>query len=273
MSITLMAAAWKFTGIKNPGAKLVLLAICDNASDEGMCYPSVRTLAKKCCMSERTVQGHLANFESERILERIERPGRSTVYIIDHRRICNPTPADSAPHPRRFCTPADSAPPQILHPTPAVSAPPPPQILHPTPAVSAPITINEPSIEPSGNHKTTRERVKPALSSVQDLVADGLDQEMAEGFIAYRKTAIRQPLTPMAWGLIKTESTKAGVTPAEAVSEIVSRGWRGFKASWLQRPQPGAGRPPQRQGAAERDAEAIRLLGFAPAADHDVIEG
>lgn len=75
---------------------------------------------------------------------------------------------------------------------------------------------------------------KPALSSVQDLVADGLDQEMAEGFIAYRKTVIRQPLTPMAWGLIKTEAAKAGVTPAEAVSEIVSRGWRGFKASWLQ---------------------------------------
>ena len=114
------------------------------------------------------------------------------------------------------------------------------------------------------------------MSSAADLVADGLPQDLADGFVTYRKTVIRQPLTPMAWGLIKAEAAKAGVTPADAVSEIVSRGWRGFKADWLQpqqRPQPGAGRPPQRQGAAERDAEAIRLLGFAPAADHDVIEG
>lgn len=32
MSIRLMASAWQMRGI-NPGAKLVLLALCDNASD------------------------------------------------------------------------------------------------------------------------------------------------------------------------------------------------------------------------------------------------
>lgn len=101
MSIRLMSAAWRLGGM-NPGAKLILLALCDNASDEGICYPSIRRIAEKCCMSERTVQGHIAAFEASGVLARSERPGRSTVYTIDPRRIC--TPAESAPHPRSFCT-------------------------------------------------------------------------------------------------------------------------------------------------------------------------
>ena len=94
----------------NPGAKLVLLALCDNASDEGACFPSIRTLAAKCCMAERTVQGHISAFEADGLLTRVERPGRSTVYTLNPRSFC--TPAEFAPHPRKNCTP-----------TPAVSAP------------------------------------------------------------------------------------------------------------------------------------------------------
>jgi hypothetical protein len=120
------------------------------------------------------------------------------------------------------------------------------------------------------------------LSSAEDLVADGLDQELAAGFIDYRKTVIRQPLTPMAWGLIKSEAAKAGVTVADAVSEIVSRGWRGFKAEWMaprqeQRQQPSAQRRvPVQQSKEDRDAEAMRLLGFptSPAGyDENTFEG
>jgi len=120
------------------GQKMVLLALCDNANDQGECYPSISTIAEKCSMSERSVFYHISTLENLGILCKKTRNGRSTIYHLDH---C------------KFCTTANSAPLQPLQDTPAKSAPPPLQPLHHPPAKSAPITINEPSIEPSLNHK------------------------------------------------------------------------------------------------------------------------
>ena len=39
-----------------PTAKLVLMSLADAADDRGVCWPSVPTLARKCCTSTRTVQ-------------------------------------------------------------------------------------------------------------------------------------------------------------------------------------------------------------------------
>lgn len=145
MSIALMTQAWKMD--MPAGRKMVLLALCDNANDEGRCYPSVTVLMEKCSMGERTIQQHVAQMEADGILRRDMRAGRSTVYNID---------------PRRICTPAESAPPQISHLPPAKDAPPPPQNLHPTPADFAPITIKEPSLEPSKKRQGARGTRLPA---------------------------------------------------------------------------------------------------------------
>jgi hypothetical protein len=139
MSIALMTLAWK-TDLPS-GRKMVLLALCDNANDQGECYPSIDSIANKCSMGERTVQQHIGDMEAAGILIRGFRKGRSTVYKID---------------PRNFCTPAESAPPQISHPTPLKSAPPPPQNFPQTPADLAPITIKEPSTEPSQKRQAAR---------------------------------------------------------------------------------------------------------------------
>jgi hypothetical protein len=128
MSITLMTLAWKSDF--QSGRKMVLLALCDNASDEGVCYPGIPTLARKCSMGERTIQGHIADLEKLGIVRREFRTGRSTLYQIDGSKIC---------------------PPQILHHPPAEFAPPPPQDLHHPPADLAPITITESSDEPPDN--------------------------------------------------------------------------------------------------------------------------
>ena len=121
MSIALMTEAWKAE--LPSGRKFVLLSLCDNANDQGECYPSIAMIAKRCSMSVRAVQGHILALESDGVVVRVERIGRSTLYRINPRRICtpaesappqnlHPTPAESAPHPRRICTP----PPQNLHP-------------------------------------------------------------------------------------------------------------------------------------------------------------
>ena len=106
VSLALMTLAWKSE--MPSGRKFVLVSLCDNANDQGECFPSISTIAERCSMGERTVQGHVHDLIKAGILLVQERAGRSNVYTIDPRRFCAPiaadTPADSAPHPRRFRT-------------------------------------------------------------------------------------------------------------------------------------------------------------------------
>lgn len=145
-----MTVAWS-TDVPHT-EKIVLLALADNANDEGHCYPSVATLVKKCGLSERAVQGAITRLASSGHLTCHERTGRSTIYKV---------------HPRISCAPAQDAPPQEMRPapsapTPAAAALPPPQDVHPTPAAGAPITVIEPSIEPSRNrHARKRAASEP----------------------------------------------------------------------------------------------------------------
>ena len=175
MSIALMTEVWKLD-LQAP-RKMILLALADNANDEGTnCYPSVGTIVEKCSMSERTVQGHLQALEETGLIQRKERSGRSTHYTLNVERISAlalarkrektsqryknnlEDPAvqvEVIHHAGAFPTPAGSAGvptnPRAIN-TPAISAgvktvPIPPQILHPTPADSAPITTKEPSLK------------------------------------------------------------------------------------------------------------------------------
>jgi DNA-binding transcriptional regulator YhcF (GntR family) len=88
VSIALMTLVWK--AALPSGRKMVLLALCDNANDQGECYPSVPMLAEKCSMGERTVQQHITDLETDGIVRRAMRGGRSTVYHINPRKICTP---------------------------------------------------------------------------------------------------------------------------------------------------------------------------------------
>lgn len=84
LSIALMTEAWKAD--IPAGRKFVLLSLCDNANDQGECFPSISMVAKRCNMGERTVQNHIHDLESLGILSRNERAGRSTIYTINPRR-------------------------------------------------------------------------------------------------------------------------------------------------------------------------------------------
>lgn len=207
-----MSAAFKAPIKATP--KLVLLALCDCANDQGECYPSVPTLMEKCSAGERTIQDALTYLDREGYLRRDFRTGRSTVYWI----------AD----PRTWRTPAAAAPPQIAHPTPAVPAPPPPQQPHPTPADAAPITIKEPSVEPSRKPKTAG---KPSVS-VGELMAEGFSEELAAEFIAH-KAELKAPLTARAWADHLAESRKAGWSPVKAAEKVLARSWKGFEAAYV----------------------------------------
>jgi Helix-turn-helix domain len=130
MSIELMTKVWKLTHLGSTD-KLVLLALADNANDNGTCWPSTAKIAEKASLSERAVQNSVARLVDAGQLQITERYGRSNLFTV---------------------TPADNAPPQLVHPagdapTPAAGAPRGARGA-PTPAAGAPITIKESSRNP-----------------------------------------------------------------------------------------------------------------------------
>lgn len=143
MSTTIMSICWPLQGM-TPAQKAVLISLSDNANDEGVCWPSIKTIAKRTCLSERGVQLAIRWLVEAELLKKHERYGRSTVFTI--------TPALYTP--RTECTPA-------------LSAPPPPHSVHPTPALCSPRTVKEPSIEPSTN---TGRETRPSGCPVQKIV-------------------------------------------------------------------------------------------------------
>ena len=71
MSVKLMSAAWDMD--LPMGQKMLLLALCDHANDDGVCYPSQEKLAQKCSMGERTVISHIQWLERHGIVSRERR--------------------------------------------------------------------------------------------------------------------------------------------------------------------------------------------------------
>ena len=101
MSTIIMSACWPMQGM-SAAQKAVLISLADQANDDGYCWPSVKTITMRTCLSARAVQGAIRWLESSGILRSSERRGTSTVYQL---------------------TPAAYAPPQQMHPAPAAPKP------------------------------------------------------------------------------------------------------------------------------------------------------
>lgn len=174
--------------------KIVLLALADCANDEGHCWPSMATLSKKCSKGERTVQGVIKDLVKAGHLTRNEVLGKGCNYYV---------------HPRKDCTPAETAPPQGTAQTPAAAADKPSR------------TINVVKAKAS-----TTIRAKPFPKP------DGVEQNIWNDFLDLRK-AKRAPLSNTALEAIEREAASVGWTLNQAITEMVARGWQGFKAIWV----------------------------------------
>ena len=215
MSVALMTLAWKST--YPAGKKMVLLALCDNANDQGECFPSVSMLVDKCSMSERSVFNHIADLEKDGAIKRNNRAGRSTVYQLDPCKFCTPeqplTPATVAEV--QPLTPANSAPLplQPLHHTPAMVAP--------TPATVAPITIKEPSSNQIPN-------TKDKAQAPSFVLPDWIDKKHWD---AWHSCAKRKKTTPEQKQLAVDKLDKwrsEGKDFAGALENAAVGGWQGL---------------------------------------------
>ena len=79
-SVSLQAMAWAFKLQIDPTSKLVLLALTDHISEDGVCWVGMPLLMKKTCLAERTIRACAAKMEKMGILRRSARfqEGRQT---------------------------------------------------------------------------------------------------------------------------------------------------------------------------------------------------
>lgn len=203
MSTIIMSQCWTLGGM-SPAQKSVLISLADQANDDGYCWPSVGTIAKRTCLSERAVQGAIKWLQSVKLMTANERNGTSSVYRL--------TPAAYAP-PQEM-RPADAAP------RGAGNAPPPPQMLRPTPADAAP--------KPSMNRQLNRKEPKDTRADATGFVLpDWIPADAWAAFMETRKTK-KAKSTAYALGLIvkSLEAFKAdGHDPLAILNASIKAGW------------------------------------------------
>lgn len=94
-----MSLVWK-TDIGPATKRLVLLALADAANDDGVCWPSIGTLAQKSGASRRRTEEVLAELDGDGVIDRERRFNSSNVY-----RICRDKLSPATP--REDCTPRE----------------------------------------------------------------------------------------------------------------------------------------------------------------------
>ncbi len=81
MSTIITAECWKLQGL-SVTQKVVLISLADQANDEGVCWPAVGTVAKRCCMSERAVRTAIDHLVAVGLIARERRFNSSSVFKV-----------------------------------------------------------------------------------------------------------------------------------------------------------------------------------------------
>lgn len=230
MSTVIMSQCWPIQGL-SATQKSVLISLADNANDEGVCWPSIASIAERTCLSERAVRNSLRALEDLGLLVSHQRMGRSTWYTV----------VPDGFDPGTSCPPAPDAPRHDVPPTPAADAahpgttcPPPRHQVPPEPSRNRKGTINEPSVD-AAPRSEARSLSRFGLT---DLLADnphGVTEQVLSDWLTCRQR-MKAPVTRTVWGRVNTElglCVDAGICADDALAEAQEAGWRGFKYEWV----------------------------------------
>jgi hypothetical protein len=156
MSIKIMTYVWKCSPVKGTEL-LMLLALADNANDDGVCYPSIGYLAHKARINERNAQKTIKSLAKKKLIKVERNAGKSTIHGYTNRYIVFYSDGVSPETPVSVETPLEVSP--------------------ETPDGVSPETP-KPSIEPSVK-PSTRARAK---SKTQSIVRDGIYDAIIKGW-------------------------------------------------------------------------------------------
>jgi hypothetical protein len=141
--LSIEAIAWAFNQDVTPAAKkLVLIALCDNADQHGICFPSFTHIEKKTSLSRRAVISHIQALEEEGLLCKAPRFRKNASHSTNAYKLPISN-EDLGDHPLISFFEggsANPAPPPSANPAPPPSANPALGSANPAP----PITINKP---------------------------------------------------------------------------------------------------------------------------------
>lgn len=70
--------------------KMVLLCLCDHANDEGQCWPSMARIARKCSVTDRTVQRAIKHLREWGVLTGDHEAGKVYKFQINPRHCVTP---------------------------------------------------------------------------------------------------------------------------------------------------------------------------------------
>lgn len=188
-----MSACWPLQ--MAPTAKAVLISLADQANDDGVCWPSVGTLAKRTCLTDRAVQKSLAWLEAEGYVTREMKSGRSTRYTL---------------------TPERRSPPKDVHPRTRFTPTPEPR--SPAPERRSPRTVK--------NHQLNRKEEKEGAFTLPDWIPADWWQSWEE-----HRHGMRKPLTDLARSLQVErlqELVTEGHRPVDCIKAAIANRWQGF---------------------------------------------
>jgi hypothetical protein len=142
-----MTRVWD-SAVEDIADKMILLAMADYANDAGgNIYPSVPTLMRKCCLSERTIRARISKMVESGWLEREGQVKVQNGYVNVHRIKLDKLPTGAPDAPLNDGTGAPHAPHRCTTCTPQVHH------MHPTGAPHAPNPSEETSKETSLNRQ------------------------------------------------------------------------------------------------------------------------
>lgn len=204
MSIKLMSEVWE-NGPQDRNEILVLIALADFCNDEGECWPSMESIAKKARMSSRGVQKICGRLVESGWLEIDLRKGRSGCNLYHVK-----TP--NTVHPEH------GSPPNPVRENPE------PRSHNPEPRSPKPL---EPSLEPSEDTPLTPQAILEAVAS----------KNAVTSFLAYRKRR-RAPVTETAAKRLASSLraiAQSGGDPDDALGMAEERNWQTVKPDWYAR--------------------------------------
>jgi hypothetical protein len=213
MSIALMTVVWRLENLSST-QKLVMLALCDNANDQGECYPSMSQLARKTGLSDRSVRETIRWLETQGLMKTQLRHGTSPLYHMT---------------PERRSTPEPSSPRNLVPPTPEPSSAPPRNVVPPTPERG--------SAKPSFNHQSNHQLT---VTRRADDLPEWLDPEAWGMWDRYRQS-LGKGWTPDAKRLAMDRLGKLreqGYDPRLVIENAIGCSWRGIYQPRGEKPSP-----------------------------------
>jgi hypothetical protein len=222
--MSLKCMTWAFTLPLPPHPLCVMLAIADNANDEGVCWPRISTIADKATMNDRTVQRWLSTFERMGLIARFKRhdEARGGAQTSSEIRInLSMTPADVRDALEGLKAANDDEPAGREDGGGDTETPPGVTEGHPLPgaaAVTPPVTLVSPSYdaEPSGEPLSP----KPPCPANDDRPED-------DGFSRFRDAypipVSSVPRTLAIWGTLEGDERERAIAGARSYAAFAAR--------------------------------------------------